>query len=164
MFQHTEVRRWAHSEDLATAGVSPAPANPITVDIHESEDAFLVTASVPGVLPEDIGVSVCCDLLTITAARHADEEVRRQDYVRREHRYGVFSRSMLLSAEVDAGEATGTFKHGVIRLTLPKLQPRGGGEDPLASWRMEWPDPTLFRRLQALGVIPAITVTVSVAL
>jgi HSP20 family protein len=39
-----------------------------------------------------------------------------------ERRYGAFSRSIQLPAEVDSVKAEATYKDGVLKLTLPKTK------------------------------------------
>jgi HSP20 family protein len=80
----------------------------------------VVKTSVPGVKPEDIDITISGNTLTISGETTEEEEVTKDNYIRRERRYGSFSRSVILpeGLEPDKGEAS--FEDGVLTLTIPK--------------------------------------------
>jgi len=90
------------------------------VDVYETKENLIVKASIPGTKPEDIDVSVVGDILTIKGEFKKEEDVTEENYVRRERRYGSFTRSLTLPASVDADNASADFENGVLKLTLPK--------------------------------------------
>ncbi len=92
------------------------------VDVYETADDVVVKASLPGVRPEDIDVSVTGQVLTIKAECQAEEEEKSLNYFRRERRAGTFVRQLQLPSEVDSAKADAAFEHGVLRLTLPKVE------------------------------------------
>ncbi|MBI3742896.1 MAG: Hsp20/alpha crystallin family protein [Chloroflexi bacterium] len=92
----------------------------IPIDMHQTKNALVVKASVPGVPPDEIDISVSGNLLTIQAVTETDEDVSEGDYFVREHQYGLRSRSVPLPVEVDADQAEAAFDHGVLTITLPK--------------------------------------------
>jgi|DewCreStandDraft_2_1066082.scaffolds.fasta_scaffold00078_147 HSP20 family protein len=93
----------------------------IPLDIAEREDAFVVKASLPGIRPEDIEVSVVDNLLTIRAKAGGEEERRGENWLLRERHYGSFQRTVRLPAGIDADRAEARYEHGVLILTLPKV-------------------------------------------
>ena len=60
----------------------------LAVDVYETNDSVVVKTAIPGVKGEDINVSVAGDTLSVKAESKAEEEVKRENYLRRERRYG----------------------------------------------------------------------------
>ena len=93
-----------------------------TVDMYQTDEDIVVKASLPGVKPDDIAISVTGDVLTLRGS--ATEETARENatYYMRERRQGEFSRSLPLPAAVAADKAKADFENGVLTLTLPKAE------------------------------------------
>ncbi|MDT7943565.1 MAG: Hsp20/alpha crystallin family protein [Dehalococcoidia bacterium] len=91
------------------------------VDMYETDEALVVKAALPGLRPEDVEISVQGDLLTIKGELKREEKVERENYHRRELRYGMCSRTISLPVAVDAEKAEATFEHGILTVTLPKV-------------------------------------------
>jgi HSP20 family protein len=92
------------------------------VEVSETDDALEVKASLPGVKPEAVEVTVANDVLTVKATREEKTEEKKRDYYRRELRYGSFHRSLSLPVSVDADKAEAKFENGELHLTLPKAE------------------------------------------
>lgn len=92
------------------------------VDLFETNDEVVVKASLPGVRPEDIDISVTGQTLTIKAETAEEHEEKSQNYYRRERRTGTFMRQLQLPSEVDSAKADARFEHGVLRLALPEAE------------------------------------------
>jgi len=102
--------------------LAPAGMGALAVDVYETDDAVVVKSAIPGVKPEDIDVSITGDTLTIKGETQAEEEVKEENYFRRERRYGSFSRSVAIPLPVVAAKAEAEFENGVLTLTLPKAE------------------------------------------
>lgn len=92
------------------------------VDLYDTEDDVVVKASLPGVKPEDIDISVTGDHLTLKAETKQETEEKGQNWYRRERRTGSYVRQFQLPTEVQADKAVAEFEHGVLKLTLPKAE------------------------------------------
>ena len=92
------------------------------LDVYETEDSLVVKAALPGVKPEEVEISVTGDILTIKGETKSEEEVKREDYHRRELRYGSFCRSVPLPTGVNHNKADAIFEQGVLTVTLPKAE------------------------------------------
>ena len=95
-------------------------ASEFPVDLFETNDEVVVKASLPGVKPEDIEISVTGHALTLKGETNEEHEEKAQNFYRRERRYGTFYRQLTLPSDVDSAKAEATFEHGVLRLSLPK--------------------------------------------
>lgn len=93
----------------------------LPLDIRQSDDAFDIEASVPGVKPEDVEITFEDNVLTIRGTRHEDE-VMRGTYVRRERNLQSVYRQVGLPTEVNADEIMATFDKGVLTITVPRAQ------------------------------------------
>jgi HSP20 family protein len=108
----------------------------LPLDVCETENAFVVKASVPGARPEDVQITVQGDTLTIRGERKAEEERKGEHWHLRERSAGVFQRSLTLGTPFNADKAQAHYEHGVLTLTLPKAeeskprQIRIGGSSP----------------------------------
>lgn len=91
------------------------------VDIRETDEAFLVSAELPGLTKKDIDVTVENNQLTITGERTWDDETRGTIH-RVERGYGKFSRSFMLASHVDAEAVKARFVDGVLEITIPKAE------------------------------------------
>ena len=102
-----------------TAADAPAA---VALDVHESDNQFVVKASLPGIKPEDAEVLVRGNTLTIRGEHKADEEKTDKGYLIRERHYGAFHRSVTLPAPINADQAEARYENGVLVLTLPKAE------------------------------------------
>ena len=94
----------------------------LALDVAEKEDAYVVKASVPGVNPEDVEVTLTDNVLTIKGETKADREVKEENYHLRERRFGQFMRSVTLPLPVNADQIEAVNENGVLTLTLPKAE------------------------------------------
>ena len=96
----------------------------LALDLRETADAFVVTASVPGVDAADVNIPVLGDTLRITGERREDREQQGQEgrWILRERRFGAFERTISLPTSVKSDQATADFKDGVLTVTLPKAE------------------------------------------
>jgi HSP20 family protein len=103
--------------DFGSSAESPT----IKVDVKEQEKSFLVHAEMPGIKKEDIHVNIEGPVVSITAERKQEKEVKEGERVLRTERYfGQVSRSFQLGQDIDDAKATAKFTDGVLELTLPK--------------------------------------------
>jgi HSP20 family protein len=92
------------------------------VEVSETEGELEVKASLPGVKPEEVEITVQNDVLTIKAEHKDTTEEKKRDFYRRDIRYGTFHRAMTLPVSVDSDKAEATFENGVLHLHLPKAE------------------------------------------
>jgi HSP20 family protein len=102
----------------------PGMASSLALDVKETPDTFMVTASVPGVPPSDIDITILGDILRIRGQRKEEVEETGQGnrWLLRERRFGAFERTVSLPSVVDSEGASADFKDGVLTITLPKAE------------------------------------------
>jgi HSP20 family protein len=110
-YQYRMARRWAVAEDDRHDFSLP-------VNVSETEDGFVLTALVPGLKAEELNIRILDDVVTLTGEFKTDET----EYVLRELPHGSFSRTLRLSAPLDAGKADAKIADGVLILRLPKAE------------------------------------------
>ena len=96
------------------------------MDVYRDNGSLVIKVEVPGVTPEELDVTVKDNVLTISGETSAEEEVKEENYVHRERRYGSFCRSVALPAEAEGDKADAAFEDGVLTVTIPvaaELQP-----------------------------------------
>jgi HSP20 family protein len=94
----------------------------LPLDVYETDDELVVKASLPGIKPEDVDVSITGDTLSIKGEYKAEEEEKKRNYYRQEHRFGSFHRAITLPTKVESDKTEAVFEHGVLTLTMPKAE------------------------------------------
>lgn len=93
----------------------------IKVDVSEDEQAYRISAEVPGARKEDIKVSIEGDVVSISAEVKRDAEKKEGErVVRSERYYGTVSRAFSLGGDVDESKCEAKYRDGVLELVLPK--------------------------------------------
>ena len=103
-------------------GTSSNTASSFRTDIRDEGDKFVLEAELPGFKKEDIKLDLKDGVLTISAQHSSESEEKKDSYVRRERRYGSFSRSFDVSG-IQEDHISAAYNNGVLELTLPKAQP-----------------------------------------
>jgi HSP20 family protein len=122
VFDDVRPVRFVAGPQAAAFAAAQAQDSYFPVDLFETEDEIVLKASLPGVKPEDIDISVTGDHLTLKAESKEETESKGQNWYRRERRSGSFVRQFQLPSEVDSAKAAANFEDGVLRLTLPKAE------------------------------------------
>lgn len=91
-------------------------------DIVEQDSSYLLQAELPGFNKEDITIDINDNMLTITAAHKESNEVKKENYIRRERRYGSFTRSFDVT-NINTAAIKAAYNNGILELTLPKAVP-----------------------------------------
>ncbi len=138
------VRRFDSLFDRLWSGHSAAEFPPrriasswaIPVDVFEDESGVIITASVLGIDPEQLAVTVDDNVLVISAespagdsesesAQGADDTVDAVDsgtYVIRERRHGSFKRSIRLGRNLDAAKIESRYENGTLSISIPMAE------------------------------------------
>jgi len=92
----------------------------LPLDVYTTPEEIVIAASLPGLTPEEVEITIDADRLTIRGELRPPLE--NVDYLFQERAYGAFSRSLTLNVPIDTGNAEAVFENGVLTLTLPKAE------------------------------------------
>lgn len=98
-------------------GTRNQPGSGMPMDVHRSQDQFLVDLDIPGVDPGSIDVSVDGSTLTVSAERSAPGD--GQDWLVAERPRGRFSRRLNLGPQLDSEHLHAAYTDGVLTITIP---------------------------------------------
>ncbi len=90
----------------------------LDINIREEEEAYTLSALVPGLNAEDLNIQVLEDVVRIQGEYKADEK----EYLVRELPNGSFTRTLRLPSAIDAEHVEARIADGVLTLTLPKAE------------------------------------------
>ena len=100
-------------------GAGEAPL--VRVDVKENADSYEVHAELPGIMKDDINVHIDGSVVSISAERKLNKELKDDERIlRSECYYGKVSRSFQLEQDIDEARSSAKFVDGVLELTLPK--------------------------------------------
>ena len=116
LFEDSLNRFRGGEEDMTHSTWSPA------VDIYETAENIIIKAEIPGVNKKDISVEVKNDSLYLKGERKFEKELKEENYHRMERSYGSFSRVFSLPTSVEQDKIKAKFKHGVLQISIPKLE------------------------------------------
>ena len=94
----------------------------LALDVAEKGDIFTIKASLPGVNPEDLNVTLEDNVLTVQGEIKEDQSIEEETYHIRERRFGSFSRSLRFPVPVNSSEVEAAYENGVLTLTVPKAE------------------------------------------
>lgn len=96
------------------AGLSTA------MDIAEKDNAYEVTADLPGFDEKNIEVKLENGSLCIKGERKSEKEEKKKDYHLTEREFGSFQRRFTLPPGVDTDKIDARLSKGVLTVSLPK--------------------------------------------
>lgn len=94
-------------------------AHPMKADIRETEKEYIIDAEIPGVNKENIKLDLRDDVLTIVVEHNEETNEERENFVRKERRYGSYSRSFYVE-NVKHDQVNARYNNGILTVTLPK--------------------------------------------
>jgi HSP20 family protein len=94
---------------------------PLAIDLYEVDNQVKVSVPLPGIQANEVNAEVTGRQLTISGEHKAKEEVKEDNYYRREVRYGSFNRIIELPDTADTEHPTAEFENGVLTISFPKL-------------------------------------------
>lgn len=94
----------------------------LPIDMYQTKDDVVVKATLPGIKPDEVDITITGDTLTIKGEHKEEQEIKKEDYLYKERSYGTFSRSLLIPVQVKSDKAEATFEDGILTLTIPKVE------------------------------------------
>ena len=94
------------------------------VDVKETDEAYEITAELPGMDEKSVEVKVADGILSIGGKKEDERREENKDYYVQARSFGSFQRSFAIPDDVDAGKIEATLKDGILSVTLPKTDPQ----------------------------------------
>lgn len=94
-------------------------SNQMKVDVKENEKEYVIEAELPGIKKEEVVVDLKDDMLIISVERKEQTNEEKENYIRRERRYGTMSRAFGVSDIMREG-VSAKFENGILTVVLPK--------------------------------------------
>ena len=107
--------------------------NVMNTDVKETEDGYELEMDLPGFKKEEVSVELNTGYITIRAAKGLDEDEKEKKtgkYIRRERYSGACERSFYVGEEVTQEDIKGEYKHGILKLFVPKKEAKPAASDP----------------------------------
>jgi len=92
------------------------------IDISENDNNIIIYAEIPGVLKENLKITLQDNILTIEGEKKKATEEKDENYFREERAYGKFKRSFTLPVEVDSDKVEAKFENGILEIKLEKYK------------------------------------------
>ncbi|HUN24389.1 MAG TPA: Hsp20/alpha crystallin family protein [Anaerolineales bacterium] len=107
-------------DDVITRTNLPwAEALGLAIDVHQTEDAYVVTADLPGWTADQIKIEVLDNVVSIRGEKVEEKSEEKAGYLLKERRSGNFSRSFSLPKAIDSSKVQAELQNGVLSLNLP---------------------------------------------
>ena len=123
---YRDMRQMERAMDRIWRGLGSWPGETerwnIPIDVIQKADEIVVEASLPGVKPEELDVSVEDNVLTLSAESSKETETQESGYLIRERSNGSFYRALRLPESVDTEKIHPVYQHGVLTITMPKAE------------------------------------------
>ena len=101
-------------------------------DIKETDNGYELEIDLPGFTKDEIKASLNDGYLTISAAKGLDKDEQEKEsgrYIRRERYAGACQRSFYVGETVKQEDIKGEFKHGILKLFVPKVEAKKAVEE-----------------------------------
>ena len=101
--------------------------NLMKTDVRETENSYELDIDLPGFKKDEIQASVENGYLTITAEKGLEKDQKEEEgkkYICRERYSGSCQRTFYVGDEIEQDDIKASFKHGILRLDIPKKQPK----------------------------------------
>lgn len=94
----------------------------VPMDVSETDDAYMVKASLPGIKPENIDITYSGNSLTVRGETQTEQEREGERYHVRERRFGSFARTITLPTSINTNAIDANYQDGILTLRLPKAE------------------------------------------
>ena len=104
--------------------------NIMKTDVKETDNAYELDIDLPGFKKDEVTAKLENGYLTISATKgvNKDEQNKEGKYIRRERYAGAMSRSFYIGENVQQEDIHAKFEDGILKLTVPKENPKKVGE------------------------------------
>jgi HSP20 family protein len=101
------------------------------MDLAETPESLVIKMEVPGIDPKEVHVSLQDQILTIRGDRKEEKVQSDERHLRKERRYGQFTRMVRLPVPVESKKVAATFKNGLLTIVVPKTKVAVAADIPI---------------------------------
>lgn len=95
----------------------------LAMDVYEKDGDIIAKLNLPGIDPDDVDINLDKNRLTVSGEYSSEKkEGDDKQYSYRERRFGSFSRSVRLPAQVDDESTEANYEDGVLTISMPKVE------------------------------------------
>ena len=94
-----------------------------SLDVDETDQAYVVTAELPGLDAKDVQLDLKDNALTLSGEKRSEHKEENGGRRYSERSFGRFERTIPFPAEIDADKVEARCANGVLTITLPKNAP-----------------------------------------
>lgn len=123
--QFEDAARWWEDEE---ANIRKKLSETMSLDIIEEDEKFRTIVNLPGYNKEDINIEVTDNTLYIQAKHEEEKDEEKDKYIKKERTKKSLNRSIKLPKKIKKEEISAKLKNGVLKIDLPKTQPRNKEE------------------------------------
>lgn len=91
------------------------------VDILETDSDIIIQTEIAGISPDDVNIEISREQVILNAERRSRSSYSDSTYKHKEIFWGNLSRTIDLPAEIDVEESKADSEHGLLTITLPKI-------------------------------------------
>jgi len=95
------------------------PEGQLAIDVYQTDKDLVIQSAIAGVKPENLDITMEKDILIIKGSREKPYK-ENGDYFSQECFWGLFSREIILPAEVDPNRVKAEIRNGVLTIRIPK--------------------------------------------
>jgi HSP20 family protein len=118
----TRFRHLDAHEDRAGLGQDQSVWGLMAADVVVDDDRLIVRLEVPGMRSEDLHLEVGRDRLSVWGHKRLDQAWDSGSYRLLQCSYGSFQRELPLPMSVDPEQAQASYRDGVLRVEIPRLE------------------------------------------
>jgi len=91
-----------------------------SVDIRETEKAYVMEVDLPGYSEKDVEISLKDRLMTISSSKKEEKEDKGAEYIIKERSSRHFMRRFTLPEDINSDEVSAKFENGVLVVNIPR--------------------------------------------
>jgi len=107
------------------------------LECYTQDDRFYVKAHIPGVDPKKVDISVMGNRLILKGESKENKNIKEEDYILREIRYGAFERSVTLPEGINVDELNASYEDGMLTISAPLKEERKAKKIPIEVGKKE---------------------------
>ena len=133
----TPGMEWEKEVEKIFDGLNKTHAFTPACEITDEDKQYSISLDIPGVSRDEISIEVKDNILSVSGERKATTGTGKSNPLRRERRYGKFTRAFTLPQNVNAEAIEARFENGVLEIVLPKEEKAQPRKIQISDWKKD---------------------------